>query len=92
MTKKTETGPQFAGMAADSASQMGSSGRLRMISIDRITILSTQPPKYPAAPPRKRPMTKLTVTPIRPTVSESCAPCMMRECTVAAQAVRTQQV
>ena len=41
--KNTVTGPQEIGTAADSASQIGSSGRLRKISISRCTVASIQP-------------------------------------------------
>ena len=45
MIKKTATGPQFEGTAAESASHNGSSGRERKISIARLMIQSVRPPK-----------------------------------------------
>ena len=45
MMKKTATGPQFEGTAAERASQRGSSGKERRISITRFTIQSVLPPK-----------------------------------------------
>ena len=45
MMKKTDTGPQFEGTAADRANQSGNSGRDRRISMARLTTQSTVPPK-----------------------------------------------
>lgn len=45
MMKKTDTGPQFDGTAADSASHSGSSGSERRISITRLITQSILPPK-----------------------------------------------